>query len=108
MPLQKANDLELARLLPFVRPVTFRIQRTEADGAVVLAVSGDIAAGQARELEAILDDTGYTQIVLDLKDLGVVDRAGVRLLARSQRRGAALTNCPAYVKDWIEREKEKP
>jgi anti-anti-sigma regulatory factor len=96
--------LELARLLPFVRPVTFRIERTEAEGAVVLAVSGDIACGQARELEAILDDIDYTQVVLDLKNLGVVDRAGVRLLARSQGRGASLKNCPAYVKDWIERE----
>lgn len=87
--------------------MTFRIQRTEADDAVVLSVSGDIAAGRVPELQAILDDTGYDRIVLDLKDLGVVDRAGVRLLARSQRRGATLQRCPAYVKNWIEREKEE-
>jgi acylglycerol lipase len=43
-------------------------------------------------------------VILDLKDLGLIDRAGVLLLAQSERQGTTFRNCPAYVKEWIERE----
>ena len=45
-------------------------------------------------------------MVLDLKDVSVVDRAGVLLLARSEARGATLLNCPSYVREWILRERQ--
>src|SRR5437879_3963171 len=86
--------------------MTFRIQRALTDEAVVLTVSGDIAAGREAELQALLDDGADRPVILDLKDLAVVDRAGLRLLAGSEVRGARLTNCPGYVREWIERERE--
>jgi acylglycerol lipase len=86
--------------------MTFLIQRSVNGDVVTLLLSGDIASDRAAELEAILDADGGRQVVFDLRDVAVVDRAGVRLLASSEVRGATLTNCPAYVREWIERERD--
>jgi acylglycerol lipase len=86
--------------------MAFRIQRALTGQAVVLTVSGDIATGREAELQALLDAETDRPVILDLKDLAVVDRAGLRLLARCELRGARLTNCPGYVREWIERERE--
>jgi len=74
--------------------MTFRIQRAVTNDVVVLTVSGDIAAGHAAELRALLDGDADRRVILDLKDLTVVDRAGVLLLAGCEVRGATLANCP--------------
>jgi acylglycerol lipase len=86
--------------------VTFLIQRSVSGDVLTLRLSGDIASDRAAELEAILDRDADRQVVFDLRDVAVVDRAGVRLLARSEVRGARLTNCPPYVREWIERERD--
>src|SRR4029453_14254103 len=86
--------------------VTFRVERSAVDDAVVLVLSGDIAGDHTADLKTLVDTGKNRPIVLDLKDVAVVDRAGVLLLARSEGRGATLLNCPAYVREWIHREKE--
>ena len=95
--------------MPRIRPVfnmTFRVQRSAVDDAVVLALSGDIAGDHTADLETLVDAGGNGRIVLDLKDVSVVDRAGVLLLARSEARGATLLHCPSYVREWIHRERQ--
>src|SRR4029453_11362940 len=84
--------------------VTFRVQRSTVDDAIVLMLSGDIAGDHTADLETLVDAGGNGPMVLDLKDVAVVDRAGVQLLARSEARGATLLNCPSYVREWIHRE----
>src|SRR5712691_2185745 len=84
--------------------MTFRVQRSAVDDAVVLMLSGDIAGDHTADLETLVDAGGSGPIVLDLKDVSVVDRAGVLLLARSEARGATLLNCPSYVREWIHSE----
>lgn len=74
----------------------------------MLSLSGDIAGDQATELQLFLDAEAGRQIVIDLREVAVVDRAGVLLLARSAIQGATLTNCPGYVREWIDRERESP
>ena len=86
--------------------MTFRVERSAVDDAVVLVLSGDIAGDHTADLETLVDTGKNGPIVLDLKDVSVVDRAGVLLLARSEGRGATLLNCPSYVREWIHREKE--
>jgi len=86
--------------------MTFLIQRFVNGDVVTLMLSGDIASDGAPELQAILDTDTGRELVFDLRDVAVVDRAGVRLLARAEVCGAILTNCPAYVREWIERERD--
>src|ERR1700741_1640893 len=86
--------------------MTFLVQRFMKGDVVTLMLSGDIASDGAAELQAILDTDTGRELVFDLRDVAVVDRAGVRLLARAEVFGAMLTNCPAYVREWIERERD--
>src|SRR5258705_2585850 len=86
--------------------MTFRIQRSTVDDALVLMLSGDIAGDHTADLETLVDASGTRPMVLDLKDVSVVDRAGVLLLARSEARGSTLLNCPSYVREWIHRERQ--
>lgn len=92
-----------------IRPdssMTFRVQRSAVDDAVVLVLSGDIAGDHIADLETLVGTGKNGPLVLDLKHVSVVDRAGVLLLARSEGRGATLLNCPSYVREWIHRERE--
>src|SRR5688572_27069566 len=92
-----------------IRPVssmTFRVQRSTVDDGIVLMLSGDIAGDHTADLETLVDADGTGPMVLDLKDVSVVDRAGVLLLARSEARGSILLNCPSYVREWIHRESQ--
>ena len=86
--------------------MTFRVQRSTVDDAIVLMVSGDIAGDHTTDLETLVDAGATGPMVLDLKDVLVVDRAGVLVLARSEARGATLLNCPSYVREWIHRERQ--
>ena len=86
--------------------MTFRVQRSTVDDGIVLMLSGDIAGDHTADLETLVDADGTRLMVLDLKDVSVVDRAGVLLLARSEARGSTLLNCPSYVREWIHRERQ--
>src|SRR6267378_3175 len=95
--------------MPGIRRVsnmTFRVQRSTVGDALVLMLSGDIAGDHTADLETLVDAGGNGPMVLDLKDVAVVDRAGVQLLARSEAQGATLLNCPSYVREWIHRERQ--
>ena len=84
--------------------MTFRMQRSAEHDVVVLTLSGNIGGECVSELQGLLNAEAGSRVVLDLTDLGLIDRTGVRLLARSEMLGTTFRNCPAYVKDWIERE----
>jgi hypothetical protein len=43
---------------------------------------------------------------LDLIELKLVDRDAVRFLMRCEADGMKLEHCPAYVREWMEREKD--
>ena len=50
--------------------------------------------------------TDCRDIVLDLKDVSMVDREAMRFLARCEADGVNLENCARYIREWIEREKD--
>jgi anti-anti-sigma regulatory factor len=82
-----------------------RITRT-ANGEVVFKLSGRIETENIAELEALLSgETSGRSIFLDLSDITLVDQDVVNFLRHSETDGITLKNCPAYVREWIEREK---
>ena len=85
-----------------------KIQR-KANGEVVLTLSGRLDADSLSELATELDaqPAGWA-VVLDLKDVVLVDRDTVRFLRARERDGIALRNCPPYVREWIAREEKQP
>jgi anti-anti-sigma regulatory factor len=85
-----------------------KIQR-KANGDVVLTLSGRLDTASLGELSAALaaEPAGRT-IVLDLKDVVLVDRDTVRFLRAHERDGMALRNTPPYIRAWIRREEDQP
>jgi hypothetical protein len=83
-----------------------KIQRN-ANGDVVLTLSGRLVVDNASELSALLaaEPVGRA-LVLDLKDVVLVDRETVSFLRACEGDGIALRNCPPYIRAWIDREQE--
>jgi hypothetical protein len=80
--------------------------RRLANGKVVYILSGRMDAEQAAELDKLLrDEPGGIPMVLDLKDLTLVDREAVRFFGRCEVSGITLRNSPAYIRVWIDRER---
>jgi hypothetical protein len=50
-------------------------------------------------------DRDYRNIILDLRDLRLGDRDAVRFLRGCEADGMKLENCPAYFREWMDREK---
>ena len=71
---------------------------------VILSISGQIAGQDVDLLRGLLEQE-TSALVLDLKDLLLVDREAVKLLASYESNGAELRNCPAYVREWLKNER---
>jgi anti-anti-sigma regulatory factor len=86
--------------------MTLRIQRTDLQDVVVFVLTGRIQADQVPELQALFQSEAPDQdIVLDLKEVRLVDRDVVRFLAHLEAEGMKLKNCSAYMREWILRER---
>ena len=83
-----------------------KIQRS-ANGRVVLTLSGRIEAEDAKDLRQLLDleTAGQRHVVLDLRDVTLVNEDAVKFLADCETDSIKLENCPAYIREWIERVK---
>jgi anti-anti-sigma regulatory factor len=75
------------------------------NGEAVIKLSGRMGTENLRELETLLSaEASGRRIVLDLKDLTLVDQDAVSFLRRCEADSITLKNCPAYIRRWITRE----
>jgi hypothetical protein len=73
-----------------------------ANGEVVIKLSGRMGAENLGELEKLISaESDGRRIVLDLRDLTLVDRDAVSFLQRCEADSITLKNCPAYIRRWI-------
>ncbi len=73
----------------------------------VFNLCGRMDADNVGELETLLSQEARDHsIVLDLKDLRLVDQEVVNFLRRSETGGIQLRNCPAYIREWIDGERQ--
>jgi hypothetical protein len=85
--------------------MTLRIERSTRQRFTVFSLSGRMEAEQVAALKELLD-RDYRNIILDLRDLRLADRDAVRFLRGCEADGMKLENCPAYVREWMNREKD--
>lgn len=79
-----------------------RIQRS-SDDPVVFSLSGRIEIDDVAELQRLFSlEAAGQAIVLDLRDITLVDREAVKFLARCEVERIKLENCPAYIREWID------
>jgi anti-anti-sigma regulatory factor len=77
-----------------------------ANGEVVFTLSGRMDAENVGEMQALFGSEPKGRcIVLDLKDLTLVDRDAVRFLESCETDSIKIKNCPAYIREWITRER---
>jgi anti-anti-sigma regulatory factor len=75
------------------------------NGDVVIKLSGRMNVENMGELEALVSEeaNGRRRIVLDLRDLTLVDQDAVSFLKHCEEDNITLKNCPAYIRQWITR-----
>jgi hypothetical protein len=87
------------------RGLMLKIKRA-ANGEVVFTLSGRMDAENVAELKTVFgSEPKGRRIALDLKDLTLVDREAVRFLESCETDSIKIKNCPAYIREWITRER---
>ena len=87
--------------------MAFRIETTARGKFTVFILSGRIEEPAIAELKRLFESqTDFRGIVLDLKDVSVIDREVMRFFVSCEADGVKLENCAAYIREWMEREKE--
>jgi anti-anti-sigma regulatory factor len=73
-----------------------------ANAEVVIKLSGRMDAEDLIGLETLITaEAGGRRVVLDLRDLTLVDHDAVSFLKRCEADNITLKNCPAYIREWI-------
>jgi anti-anti-sigma regulatory factor len=76
------------------------------NGEVVFTVSGRLDAENLGEFKKLfIAEASGLRITLDLKELTLVDQDAVTFLERCEADNIQLKNCPAYIREWIKRER---
>ena len=82
-----------------------RIDRViSSENRVVLSISGGIIGEHVDMFRGVLEQESGV-LVIDLKNVLLVDREAVKLLVESEANGTELRNCPPYVREWVTRER---
>jgi hypothetical protein len=85
-----------------------KITRMTNAGMTTLIVSGRIEAEQLPDLRRLVEADHGSDVVLDLNEVSLVDAEVVRFLVHCEMQGIRLAHCPAYVHEWMLREKRPP
>ena len=84
-----------------------RTRRT-GNGQALFTLSGRIeTAEDIEQLEQMLAvETSGQQLILDLKDVTLVNQDAVKFLRSCEADGIKLENCPLHVRRWIDQLKD--
>ena len=85
--------------------MTFRIESNSEGDSTTIRLIGRMRAEHLEEVKQEIRESGL-EVVLDLRELNLVDAQTVRFLGRCESQGVRLTNCSAFIRHWIAGEKE--
>lgn len=80
-----------------------RIETCSEGRATILRLSGRIQKERLRLLQAQIESCTQ-KTILNLEEVELVGRVGVRFLGLCQSNDIELRSCPLYVREWIFRE----
>lgn len=84
--------------------MTYRIERVVKEHHVILCISGRIREQDVDTVRGCLEQE-RDAVSIDLKNILLVNSEAVRFLAALESTGTELRNCPAYIREWITRER---
>jgi anti-anti-sigma regulatory factor len=86
--------------------MTLRIERSAESEWVVFTLSGRIRVDMIPELKELVSSAPPDHgVVLDLKEVRLVDRDVVRFLAEIEKDGTRLRHCSCFIAEWILQER---
>lgn len=81
-----------------------KISRSQAsDDTVEFALSGRLQFTHVGELRELITKEEQ-KVVLNLRELNLLDREAVEFLVACEREGVSLLNCSPYIREWVTRE----
>jgi hypothetical protein len=83
-----------------------RIEKDRGGCVTKLRLSGRIQSDQIPSIRSEMDDD-CTSKILDLSEVTLVDLGVVRFLISCEDEGVELLQCPAYVREWMLRERDE-
>jgi hypothetical protein len=83
-----------------------KIERSARGEFVVFSLSGRIGIDDVAQLERLFEAEDHS-VIMDLKEVTLVDRKTVRFLTRCESGNIKVENCPAYIREWIARERDQ-
>ena len=84
-----------------------RIQKS-VNGEVVFTLSGQMDDEPIAELETLVSsEANGSPVTLDLKDVTLVNENAITFLERCEANSITLKNCPAYIREWITRQRRE-
>jgi anti-anti-sigma regulatory factor len=87
--------------------MAFRIETVTRGRFSVFILSGRIESQAIAELRRLFElQKDCHDIVVDLKDVTLVDREVMRFLMGCEADGVTLENCTPWVREWMAREKD--
>ena len=77
------------------------------NGFVVLHISGRIDSADVEILRELIEkeERAKSILAIDLTEVTLIGRDAIRLLSTVETKGAELRNCPAYIRNWVSRDK---
>jgi len=82
-----------------------KIEKDVQGGKTTIRLCGHFQAEHVGELNKQLQDNG-PQVVLDLKEVTIVDLEVVRFLGACEANGIKLVRCPPYIRQWMAQERK--
>ena len=82
-----------------------RIERT-ANGQVVFTLSGRMQTEDIAQVQQlVVVETPGHPLVLDLRDVTLVNQEAVTFLAGCEIKGIEIESCPLHIRTWIDQQK---
>jgi len=82
-----------------------RVETLQEGNRTVLRLIGELRSGEIGILQSEISEDSVT-VVVNLKELSVIDLNGIRFLLECRARGIEIEECPPYVREWMKRESE--
>jgi hypothetical protein len=83
-----------------------KIEKASQRGTATVRLSGHFQSEHIGELNRQIQDQG-PRFVLDLKEVTVVDVEVVRYFGACETNGVQIVHCPRYIREWMNRERER-
>ena len=84
---------------------TLKIEKDSQGGKTTIRLIGHFQSEHVGELKKQLQDSG-PRLVLDLKEVTVIDVEVVRFLGACKADGVKIVHCPPYIRKWMAQERK--